>query len=178
MTSTAFLDSIASRIETSISRMEALQPWLTPENLNAHPDAKTWCPGQIIEHMNMSVEAYLPQLQSILGAAPRSDHDLEVRHTWIGKQIIKASGPAGNVPVPGKLQPTSKTFDSAGVVQWFKLHRELVDLARASVGADVSKVPFKNPIIKVIRMNSADALDVLASHAERHVGQIEARARG
>src|ERR1043165_8175818 len=111
MTSRAFLESIVSRIDASIAKVEALQPWLAG-HLNEHPDSKTWNPGQIIEHMNMSVEAYLPQLQSTLTAAPRTQTDSEVRHTWIGKQIIHASGPSGNVPVPGKLRPSDTKFDS------------------------------------------------------------------
>lgn len=169
-----FLDSIASRVEASMQRMETLRPRLA-EKLNVQPDRKSWSPGQIVRHMNMSVEEYLPRLRVPLASAPKSSAESEVHHTWIGKQIIKGAGPDGNVPAPGKLQPPSETYTESVIEEWFKLHRELIDLAKKSKDVDLNQVPFKNPIIKIIRMNAADAFAVLAAHAERHVGQLESR---
>lgn len=160
-------------MEDQVEQVQGLSKELTDPKLNWRPDEKRWSSGQIFEHMILAAAPYADLMKHAIASARRSSADAEVFHTWFGRVIIRGAGPSGNVPVPKPLIPGSGPYKSEIIDRWIALHQELIQLAHEARGIDLSAIPMRSPFIKLFKMNLADFFEVLAGHAERHVGQIE-----
>jgi hypothetical protein len=177
VTSGALLESVSDRLEDLVERVQVLSQGLDDAAMNRKPDPKRWSIGQIFDHMIMGAEGYLPKIREALQSSRREGVEREVNHTWFGRLVIKAAGPSSNAPAPKQLVPGSGPYRREIIDRWLAQHQEILDLAKKSHGFDLTAIPMRSPIIKLFNMNLADVFEVLAGHAERHVGQIEALAR-
>jgi hypothetical protein len=173
MIASVFLQSVIERLDDLIARVQVVSKSMSDRDLNQKTDAKHWSAGQIFEHMLISTDAYLPEMKRLVGSTNKCGSDLEVVYSWFGRFIIKAAGPSGNAPVPKKMVPGNGPHSKAEVDRWLASHLEISNLAKQSYGLDLSGVSFKNPIVPLFKMNLGDAFEILVSHAERHVSQIE-----
>ncbi|HVT12942.1 MAG TPA: DinB family protein [Fimbriimonadaceae bacterium] len=177
MTASLFLQSVADRIEDMVEQVQDLSKTLTDAQLNWKPHPKRWSVGQTLDHMLIAADPYVSQIKEALGKVHRVSGDPEVLHTFFGKLIIRGAGPSGNAPVPKAMVPSARAFDRGMIDRWVALHQEIIALARQAHGIDLASVPMRSPIVKLFKMNLADVFEILAAHAERHVGQIEALCR-
>lgn len=90
---------------------------------------------------------------------------------------MRASGPGGNAPAPKALYPGPGPYEFEVVDRWEANHRELIEIARLAVGKNISRTGMRNPFFHWIRMNLADAFEIIEQHGERHLGQVEERKR-
>lgn len=162
------------RIEDAVERIQAISKDLNDQQLNWKPDPKRWSIGQTFDHMLIAANPYLPEIKLALATAQRAPADPEVEHSWFGKFVIRAAGPKGNAPVPKSMVPGSGVYRHEIVDRWLARHQEIIDLARHARGIDLVTVSIRNPVVKMFKLNLADVFEILAAHAERHVGQIEA----
>ncbi len=169
------LADVESRLTSLIERAKAATAGISKDALNRKPDAATWSPAQVFEHMMLGNARYIPIITQVLEQPPSTSGDPEARQTWFGKQIAKAAGPASNAPPPAPMVPGKGPFDLDVVQRWIEQHEELIRLIRKAEGVDLSSVKFRNPFIPLFKMNLADAFAIFAEHAERHVAQIEER---
>ena len=98
-----------------------------------------------------------------------------MKFSFVGKMIIKGAGPDGNVPVMKVMVPSPGPYELSLVDDWVKQHEEILSLLRKANGFDPSAARISNPFIPILKMNLADAFEIIAVHGERHVGQIEER---
>ena len=173
MIASVFLQSIIERLEDLIARVEVISKGMTDSNLNFKPGPTQWSAGQIFEHMMVGVDGYLPEMRSLVNTTNKSGSDLEVVHSWFGKFLIKASGPSSSAPVPKKMRPGEGPHSRSILERWHVAHQELANLAKRCYGMDMCAASFKNPFVPLFKMSLADAFEILTTHAERHVSQIE-----
>jgi hypothetical protein len=174
MIASIFLQSVIERLDDLLARIEVISKGMTDPDLNYRPDPKHWTAGQIFEHMLISTDGYLPEMKKLISSTTKSGSDLEIVHSWFGRFLIKAAGPSGNAPVPKKMVPSNGPHSHAVIERWRAAHQELANLAKQCYGLDMCSISFKNPIIPLFKMSVADGFEILVSHAERHVSQIEA----
>lgn len=141
---------------------------------NASARDGEWTVPQVFRHMWLANAPYLTSMRRAIEAAP-SGPDVEARHTWFGRFLLKAAGPTGNAPAPKALHPEPGPYGREVVNAWRAQQDETSELARLAEGRDLSAARFRNPFIRVVRMNSADGFAILLEHTERHVLQIEER---
>src|SRR5262245_27249176 len=98
-----FLDHIIDRNEQLIRRMEDSVAGKHDAELLRHPHEGVWSPAQVIEHMTLANSYYLPMMGDAIVSAGQGAPAREVRHSFFGKWIIKATGPNGNAPAPPAL---------------------------------------------------------------------------
>jgi hypothetical protein len=177
VTDGALLESVISRLEDLVQRVQILSQGIGERELNAKPIPKRWSIGQTFEHMILGAQDYVANVRTALANTRREGVEREVSHTWFGRIIIRGAGPTGNAPVPKPLIPEDGPYRKDVVDRWLALHQEIIELAKKSHGYDLSGIPMRSPIIKLFKMNIADVFEILAGHAERHVSQIEALAR-
>lgn len=173
MTFNALLESVAARAEEHERRALAAVEGLSSEKFN-RPAGTDWSVAQVFKHLCLADEPYLNAIEPAIAAAKLGDG--EVKHTLIGKLLMKVSGPGGNAPAPGFLIPPDLPLSLEVVEEWRGYQKRIVRLAELAKGKNLSH-RVRNPFIKFLRMSIADMFGVVDVHNERHVQQIEARCR-
>jgi hypothetical protein len=173
MTFDELVDGAAARsLENEQRAVSAAEP-LTDEQFNK-PVGRDWSVAGVFKHLCLASEPYLDAMEkAIAECRPGSG---EVKHSWLGKFLIKASGPNSNSPAPGFLVPPDYKLSKEVVSEWRGHEARFRKLCEMAKGKDLS-YKVRNPFIKFLRMNVADMFAVMDVHAERHVGQIMERSR-
>lgn len=135
-----------------------------------------WSPAQIFEHLILTNTLYIEKVDKALEAAPKGGQN-SVRHTWFGKFIIKSAGPGGNAPAPKTLHPRPGPYSREVLDRWSAQQQQIIELHARAKDADLSRVKLRNPLIKLFGMNLSDCFAIFATHTERHILQIEDRAK-
>lgn len=175
MDAAQFFDDCARRLRDLVDRAEAALARLGAKGLNWRPKPDSWSAAQILDHMFVANRFYIEPLRDAVARAPEGAAG-EVRHTWFGKWLAKASGPSGNVATPKPMLPRQDTYESDVVQTWKDQTEDLARLIESAKSKDVGRIRIRNPLIKLFRMTLADCFLVLTEHTERHVRQIEDRA--
>lgn len=173
MTYEAFLEGIAARAREHEQRAVSASDGLTSEQFNK-PAGKEWSAARVYKHLCLADEPYLMAIESALSRASAGSGD--VKHSFVGKMLMKASGPDGNAPSPAFLIPPALALSTEVVEEWKRYRATFLRLIESARGKDLS-VGVKNPFIKFLPMKLADLFAVIDVHTERHVRQIEERSR-
>ena len=176
MIGSTYLETATASLNDLINRARFDGAHLSSTQLNWKPSEDQWSIGQIFEHMHLATAPYLQPMTEAIENAP-FDRKGEVRHSWIGKLIIKAAGPDSNAPAPKQLIPGSGPHNGTVIEKFVADYQRLAELAGLAAESDLVRTTIRNPFISLIRMNMADCFAVQISHAERHLGQIEALKR-
>lgn len=177
MTIQNYLEKYPERIERMSERVLIALDGFDQPMLNMPPAPNTWNCGQVIDHLIVSNTGYLGNMQTAIEGATRSKENPEIAYSFIGKQVIKNAGPNGNFPVPRGMEPRLGIIELDLIERWKRDMDVLGALAKMSVGINLNKVKFPNPIMKLMKMRLSDGFEILAEHTERHVRQIEDRAK-
>ena len=175
MTVDDFLDHVIERNELFNRRLEKAITGKSNDDLLRQSHHGEWSPIQVVEHMTLANSYYLPMMSDALASASRGAPAREIKHSFFGRMIIKATGPNGNAPAPASLHPKERPDVGESLAIWRKQQEDLLQYAVQAKGIDLSIVGVRNPIVKWIRMNLADCFEVMTVHTDRHVGQIEER---
>ncbi len=149
---------------------------LTEEQFNQRPEPELWSCAEVIEHLNLSAKPYCEQIEPLVLKAMKAP-DQAMPHTFFGRQIAKMAGPNKDVPVPRGMTPEQKTYDKERLLsEWTARQHQVAAWCQALHGSDLSG-KFANPFIPILKLTLADGLLILCEHTERHVRQIEDRAK-
>jgi hypothetical protein len=170
-----FFDDVDERIQALISRARIATGGLDKERFNRRTAAGEWSPAEVFQHMMIANKSYVETIGKALESARGSAADTEVKFSFIGKLIIKGAGPNGNAPALKFMTPEPGPYDLDLVDSWVAQHEEILSLLRKANGFDPSATRISNPFLPILKMNLADAFEIIAVHGERHVGQIEER---
>jgi len=171
-----FLKESVEKLESHIQRVEAATKRMTDAQLSKDLDSGLWGVGRVLEHLNIANEPYIKSMRAALASAPSDSGDTPKTGFW-GRTLAKIAGPEGNAPAPPQMVPDAKEFTREVVNRWVTITRELIVVAKEAEGKDINKAKFKNPFIGLMKMNVTDGFTVAVAHTERHVRQIEERAK-
>lgn len=175
MESDQFLSTIESRLDDQINRGREAGHGVSVDQLNWCPDANKWSMAQIFEHMMLGNAPYLHLVKDAIASAPTKT-DGPIHHTFAGKLMMRGAGPSGNVPPPKQIVPAPGPYTPDIVDRWAAQTQAFVQLVKSAHQVDLS-TRFRNPFIRVVKMNLADSFMILAEHTERHLQQLEALQR-
>jgi hypothetical protein len=165
------LDTIEQRLQDQISRGVTAGRNVSIEQLNWLPEPKRWSMAQIYEHMMLGNAPYVGAVED--GIAQGRTGPAPLKHSLVGKLIFKNAGPSGNVPAPKPMVPTPGPYPAEIVDRWAKQTQLFIDLGRSARNIDLCSIKVRNPFIKFLKLNLADAFMIIAEHTERHVQQLE-----
>lgn len=177
MTSKELIDSVRSSAGDHVKRIEAAFDGRTDDHLNRQRTSGEWSPYEVIEHLRLSNAPYHAMMDAVLKSAPAASGDALVRHTMVGRFIIKGAGPSGNVPAPKAFVPAKSVYSRELYEVWKKQQETLQRLCDEAEGKDLMSTRVRNPLVKFLRLNLADCFAILDQHTERHVRQIEERVK-
>jgi hypothetical protein len=146
---------------------------LDETGMNRRPDPRTWSPAQVIEHLTLGNAPYLKLIDTALQRAHRGGG--KVRYSFFGQLIARGTGPGGVAPVPKSMIPRKIPIPLGVIAEWREQQERLEALLEQARGKDLSRTGVRNPFFPIIRMNLADCFEILTSHTDGHVQQIEQR---
>ncbi len=164
-----------SRNEKLVTRLLQAVEGLDEETLNRSSVSGVWSPAQVVEHM---VLAHRPYLETMTNALPRALADggnSTISHSFFGRLIMKGIGPGGKAPVLKSLNPREATIPLSILEEWQEQQSRVLVLIEQAAGKYLSRTAVRSPFFRFIRMNLADCFEILTSHTEGHVAQIEER---
>ncbi len=171
MTQAKYIAEYPARIERLIGRLTSACERLSDEQFNSKGEGFEWSPAQIIDHMMITNRGYLPVLEAAIQNGKRGEGELN--HSWFGKTLVRLSGPTSKANAPKWLTPGNGPFTRGILQECVDQHRRIAEISRTCEGIDISRTSFRNPYVRLFKMNLADAFEAIAQHAERHIGQIE-----
>lgn len=171
MNDSELLSEVRKGTEPIIQRIRILVDRASEEELKRAMGADSWTAIQILEHLTLSHEPH----RALIAAQSLPEGDGPVKRTFFGKQIEKALGKASGVPAPGKVHPSTQPDCSAVIANWETCHNRFAELLEKLEGKRISMGRYRNPLVPLFSMTTADGLAVYLAHLRYHLPQIEAR---
>jgi DinB superfamily len=167
------------RLITDLSNSEqsftALALGLSEPQLNWQPDASSWSIGQILDHLRITNESYLPPISTALSNAPHSPVD-EIHPGLLAafflRKFVEPSADTRAVPAPGKIKPHSHVGTEV-LALFLSVNESTRHLIIRARDANVNRLRFWNPLVPGIRFTVGTGLQIIASHERRHLLQAE-----
>lgn len=146
---------------------------LTEHQLRWRPPSG-WSVGQVLEHLVLSHEPYMPRMRTALGRGLNIAKAGSIRMwkpTMLGGLIVKSLTRPAKVKTRRKFDPGPEAGPGAAA-RFLATIAAMDEMIEAAVGADL-RVRFASPVAAIVRPNLGDAFLLLTVHALRHLDQID-----
>ncbi len=130
-----------------------------------------WSLGEVLEHMCLANEAYLPSMRAMVERGAAADDDAW-RPTLFAGLLAWALAAPRPLRAPRTIRPGPSP--RPGVVEaLLATHAEIRALMTRAERLDWRRMRFTSPFAWWVRPNFGDACLVILRHGERHAGQME-----
>jgi hypothetical protein len=174
------IDQWYEQLEQAEERVLAITADLSPAQANWKPAPERWSVAECIEHLNVIAHAYLPGLRQALlrarelgqsGSAPYGRGPLAGRFLL---NFMRAGPSKRKVRTMKVFRPSASELDPREITQRFHdVHQELRALMREADGLDLARARMRSPASRLLSVSAAQAFEMLALHAHRHLDQAE-----
>ena len=171
------IEALLTDYRTASARLDALAVRIPDERWGARPEPGRWSVSENIEHLNITSEAFLPELRRGLEEARALNGGFKGRYRRdpLGWFMWKVMGPPVRMKVktlpsfvPDTALPPQEIRDR------FAAHQaELMAIAAGGEGLPIDRVKVDSPFSARARYNLYSALGIVARHQHRHLWQAE-----
>jgi len=174
-----YLQELHERLTRSCDRAESLAGELSADQLNWKPSPEKWSIAQCFEHMLLGVDHYEENLRPALDRARAKgladDGPATPRHTFMGRIVMRFVEPDAKrtMKAPKPLRPSQSEIAEDVLERFLHSHRSLAGIIAESDGLPLTRIKLSSPELSIVRLNAADAFEILVMHAERHLTQAE-----
>jgi DinB family protein len=170
-------------LEGCLVQVEASKAWfhhrvlpLSIEQLRWRPDARHWSIAECLDHLNLTLEVYLPKIDAAIARARHEDavavpcsrcEQAEID----ALRLVEPPVTAGN-PAPSALMPVAAVDPDWLVDQFHETRDRYVDAVHRASGLDLPRIRIVEPIYPVI-VSLGGTLAFIAAHDRRHMWQAE-----
>ena len=170
-------------LEGFLVQVEASKAWfhervlpLSIEQLRWRPDARHWSIAECLEHLNLTLDLYLPKIGDAIGRGRRLHRapaecsrceraELDALQSLEPPVTVGASAPPPTIPGPA--------VDPDCLVDHFHRTRDRYsDAVRRAFGLDLRRIRIVEPVYPVI-VSLGGTLALIAAHDRRHMWQAE-----
>lgn len=147
---------------------------LSPEQRRARPADGGWTADEVVEHMCLTNEAYLPGMRAMVDAARETPGAASRvwRATFLPGMLTRALERPRAMPAPRSVRP-SPNRPARGLDALVATHDAVRDLLVRAEGMPWDAMRMRSPFAWFVRPNFGDACLIVVRHGERHAGQIE-----
>lgn len=152
--------------ERDVAPLEYLQlGWRLPEG--------GWSIAQVVEHLIITDESYLGEIDRILAHPPKTPNYEEWKPSLIGGFLTRSQMPDSKQKMksPTRWRPGPEARANV-VEEYINVRRRLIDAMTRADGYDLRRTKLSSPAAKFIRLNLGDAFLTLVVHTQRHLQQI------
>lgn len=149
---------------------------LSIEQLNWKRDSKTWSIAQILEHLVITNENYLKEIESKFESLnDLSDNNYLLKKTIAGKLLYFSVKPETTfgMKTPAVMQPESSYISGNILDNYLSLNKIIKEYILKSKTKDLNSVKIVSFVNKLIKMNYWEAFIITIAHDKRHMLQIE-----
>lgn len=172
MKGTELLGKLETRLKSQMERVVAVCEGLSDDDFGAESEPGVWGIGQILAHLNMATEAYLPLMGASISRGVDDKGD-PIKHSTLAGLMLKGMHRPG-IPVPGSMVP-SGSRSRKDLETWTENSDRVLQLMDQAKGKDLVTNRFKNPFFQIGKFNLADGFAIIVEHNERHIRQMEER---
>ena len=90
---------------------------------------------------------------------------------------MKSASPEGKGPVPKPFVPRPGPYTREVLDRWVAQQEQIIALHDRAKDVDLTAVRYPVPLLKLFKMSLCDIFAIFATHTERHIRQIEQRAK-
>ena len=157
-----------------IQNVRALQ--LSPQQLNAKPNAKTWSVGEILQHLMRVHDQYRPRLEPLLDPKHRPGTAARwgIGAGFFGKMLKGVTHPKAKKKTKtlGQFEPTRSHFDTT-IIEQFVAHSTAFQRLLAAIPEARYNENISSPAGTWVVLPVHDVIELLGNHMERHWNQLE-----
>jgi hypothetical protein len=169
-------------IEGWLAQVEASKFWfqqrvlsLSIEQLRWRPDLRGWSVAECLDHLNLTIDLYLPKIEEAILSGRRREAPANCSHCDQAEtEALKRFEPPVTVagPAPRATMPQA-AIDPDWLVERFHFTRDCyAEKVRESAGINVMQVRILEPVYPAIR-TLGGTLALIAAHDRRHMWQAE-----
>jgi hypothetical protein len=154
-----------------VNRRAASLVRVRPEQLEWRPPAGGWSMAEVLEHLTVTNERYLSAMRE---ATPVPVTEPKAWRPTIAGALLnfalrrpKLRMKTPRVFSPGP-QPRARVFH-----EFLRTQLDLRREAERAIAADLRRTRVASPAATMLRLNLGDCFEILVTHANRHLGQVE-----
>ena len=175
-----YLRESHDRLTKSMERAQCLAGDLNAAQLNWKPRDDQWSIAQCLEHLLVVADRYSEKLgRAIERAHGKNLHasadDRRPRHTVIGALILQVVEPTAKrvMSSPKIFDPGPSQISDDVLNRFAQGHENIAALMSECNGLDLNRMKLSSPVSLLLRINVADAFEIIVAHAERHLNQAQ-----
>jgi hypothetical protein len=172
---------MAGSVDAATARVEAMRGTLSDARLRWVPPEGGWSISHVFEHLCMAHADYLEMMARVIERA-RAEHaarDAPIapgpgsdwRPSLFGWLLVKSFESKRKMTAPRMWANPEPRANVVG--EFLEQQRRLRELLDAATKLHWKRVGTSSPVSKFIRLNIGDCFVILATHAERHLRQID-----
>ncbi len=181
MTTKEFLQA---RKNETLMILEIIKNELEPlENdiFNTKPEPKKWSVAECIQHLNVTLEIYIPQMVlAVQNKHLYSGQKENFTHSFIGKLAVKSMTPKENNEIPMKmktfkiLKPKLIEYRNSDVMEDFMgFQSDILNIIEDADNMNLQKPKIITAAGPLLKMRFGDALHFMVAHNRRHILQAQ-----
>ena len=175
-------NDLRTDLEAYLAQVEASKAWfqhrvlpLSIEQLRWRPELQHWSVAECLDHLNLTLELYLPKIDDAIGRGQRGEKAglwlpgsrAEIDALLRFEPPVAVAGPAPEATLPGAA------VDPDRLVEAFHRTRDRYAAAiHRAAGLDLLGVLIPEPVYPAI-VSLGGALALMAAHDRRHMWQAE-----
>lgn len=169
------LEDYRRQIETLKARARALADRLTAAQMRARPAPESWSPVEILDHLRLTVEQYLPAIDAALVRAERTASPAgEPNYGWLWRLFLRSLEPPikRRFRAPEAFAPGENPDVDATLAGFLAAHDALIERIHRAADYDLERVKVVSPAHSLLKPPLGCALLAMAAHGRRHFTQL------
>lgn len=170
------LKDIESQYDKIISEIKELTDKLSDEQFNWRPDETKWSIAECIDHLSVTANGYLPNIEKVLQVSSenKASGEQQIKFGIVGKFFKRLEPPPKfKVKAPKKLAPNKNLNKDRVLNEFFRVQGKIKELMGKSAGQNINKLKVPSPIVSLIKVRIGEFYAFTAVHERRHVWQIK-----
>lgn len=169
-------DDWHEQLERKRARVRALGE-LDPDLFNRRPENGKWSIGENLEHLSLSLGPYLTTIEEAAEEARRRGRTGTGpwKRGWFVAWFIRSSEPPVKLKVRTfrTLVPAESLDRDRVVEQLLRLTGDFGGVIDSMRGLDLGRVKLRSPILPLLKLDLASAVDLNLAHDRRHLWIID-----
>jgi len=168
----AQLETCAHDFRHATEEARNLLTYTDEEALRKRRHQASWSALECVVHLNLANQAMLPGLRKAVEAAADTSEGTTYRMDFAGRFVAWSLEPPALIKMkaPKVVEPLEAGGPEAVLLEFERLHRELLGLLRASQGKAIDQQKMKSPFADM-HYNAYSAFRIISAHDRRHLWQ-------
>jgi len=171
-----FLNELAENFNSVFDDKKNKLLNISDEKFNYKISPNKWSIAQIIEHLVISNNLYLPRIKNAMEKKEKSENEnTEFRNSLLGKIIFATMKPESKITfkAPKIFLPSQNNLEKSIVEKYLSQKKEIITAINEAGSFNISKIKVSSPATKLLRLNLGEILLLTYIHNKRHAIQIE-----